>query len=283
MRKNVLITVLLLPVLLGFGMTVPTTSGPSLVLTGTATYDQVRIDAINTEAFLWINGVDLSPYTDGHHYVRLVDSGGKVMWGYIGTGTPTGETLSGVELQSGGSFTDWTGDNPNGWLLYAAEDANNYVTQNPAGEAQYVSNAATACSIKSAANMANAFGAVYKHSLDVTALTLNNFNMIVRKSDLTILVIYNATTVATHASYYTPQDNFQVYLWYLRLTGIACNVTFDDSSFQKVTDPPATAVYIVSTPGGATRTWVEKPAQGVATFYNTLGSTTYYVYNIGDY
>ena len=45
----------------------------------------------------------------------------------------------GASLLTNGDFSAWTGDNPDWWSVYA-EDANNYTTQNPAGQCQIVSN-----------------------------------------------------------------------------------------------------------------------------------------------
>jgi hypothetical protein len=41
----------------------------------------------------------------------------------------------GSELVTNGNFAAWTGDDPDSWALNAAEDANNYITQSPAGKA----------------------------------------------------------------------------------------------------------------------------------------------------
>lgn len=44
----------------------------------------------------------------------------------------------GSELVTNGDFTNWTGDDPDDWTFNGSEDASNYVTENPAGEAQLV-------------------------------------------------------------------------------------------------------------------------------------------------
>lgn len=51
-----------------------------------------------------------------------------------------------TEYLTNGDFTNWTGDNPDNWTV-ANEDANNYVTENPAGVMNIVSNntAAVSC------------------------------------------------------------------------------------------------------------------------------------------
>jgi hypothetical protein len=51
------------------------------------------------------------------------------------------QATTGSELVVNGNFAAWTGDNPDGWTLDGAEDANNYVTQSPTGKAKIVMDA----------------------------------------------------------------------------------------------------------------------------------------------
>ncbi|HSF80931.1 MAG TPA: hypothetical protein VLA49_06835 [Anaerolineales bacterium] len=57
----------------------------------------------------------------------------------INTDAPAISPSFGAELLENGGFTAWTGDNPDSWTV-ALEDANNYITENPAGKANLVSN-----------------------------------------------------------------------------------------------------------------------------------------------
>jgi hypothetical protein len=52
----------------------------------------------------------------------------------VAVNTPT---VGSEILTPNNDFSAWTGDNPDNWSIYSApEDANNYVTENPAGQAQ---------------------------------------------------------------------------------------------------------------------------------------------------
>lgn len=71
-------------------------------------------------------------------------------------------TLSDEVLLNAG-FTAWTGDNPDNWGLDAAEDASNYWTQNPAGQAQCVG-------VRRLNQSAMATNKFWRLALDCTAL-----------------------------------------------------------------------------------------------------------------
>jgi hypothetical protein len=45
----------------------------------------------------------------------------------------------GPELLTNGDFSAWTGDDPDGWAVSGTEDAGSYVTENPAGSCQIIS------------------------------------------------------------------------------------------------------------------------------------------------
>ena len=52
------------------------------------------------------------------------------------------------ELLSNYNFATWSGDNPTGWSKSFTEDANNYVTESPAGKCRFVSDGHLRTSIR---------------------------------------------------------------------------------------------------------------------------------------
>ncbi len=77
------------------------------------------------------------------------------------------EASYGSELITNGDFTNWTGDDPDGWTLLFTEDANNYVTE-VAGKARfYSSDVLVNVGIKQLILEAGSF---YLYSIDVTEI-----------------------------------------------------------------------------------------------------------------
>lgn len=140
-------------------------------------------DSTQTDATLYAIINNYSAAFSGD-YVRVYR--GSVKPADLST-TPAAPTpATGAELLSNGSFTDWTADNPDNWTLSGAEDANNYVTQNPAGQAQIVAD--SFWGIKQYNTTA---GTWYSTTFDVKALVSN-----VVRIDEANVSIFTSTDVA---------------------------------------------------------------------------------------
>lgn len=204
----------------------------------------LRASLIAGTAFFWPVGVDLSRWQDGLHRLTLHDSGAKAAVGWLQAAVPVGESL-GTEKALNGGFAAWTGDNPDSWGV-SNENANNYVTQNPAGVANVISNNTAAITLYQI--IANSTGYLFKLTFNITVATLGwRFST----SDGEI-AIANYTTQGAFAWYATAKDASFSINWF-RHNGGASNFTLDDVSLKQVTDPPSTGARIVSASGGATR------------------------------
>lgn len=85
------------------------------------------------------------------------------------TGLWTNAPVPVTEYLTNGTFADWTGDNPNSWTV-ASEDANNYVTENPAGAMNIVSN--NTSGVSCIQTTATPIGSWIKLEFDLTITTL---------------------------------------------------------------------------------------------------------------
>ena len=73
----------------------------------------------------------------------------------------------GRDLVINGGFTDWTGDDPDSWVVSEVGDATSNVTQNPAGKCQIISDGTNV----SITQVFLQVGATYTATMDVSALT----------------------------------------------------------------------------------------------------------------
>jgi hypothetical protein len=131
--------------------------------------------------------------------------------------TPT----EGGELVTNGDFSAWTGDDPDGWTVLN-EDANNYVTQNPVGQCQLISDNSAPIEIRQSIL---SVGSWYAAAVDCTASIDPSVVYRVGNNTASILAavqLYFATVRASTA------------LVQLFRSG-ACNVTFDNVSVKQLT------------------------------------------------
>lgn len=196
-----------------------------------------RGDFTATNAFFW-SSLDLSPYagTDlGYTPFRIValDGAGKKAIGYIGA-AGAGETLSATEKFVDGGFADDTK-----WVCGAGWSV--------AGGVLGALNAVDTTSSRSFASVLVTVGALYKEVATISGYSTGAF----RFSDgLTNSLEYNSNGAKTH--YYTSRLD-EAYLFFQAVGTTTLNI--DDASLKQVTDPPATAVHIVSSLNGTTRNW----------------------------
>lgn len=208
--------------------------------------DNTRLDITATNAFAWLNGVDLSPYQTGYYELQITDSAGKVLQGYIGQTVPAGEQLDN-ELIGNTTFDDaswWSFGS--GWSVAAGKGV---------GVNAYT---------LSRANVYLA-GCLYKESIEVT------------KTSGSIYALYNGMTApflgATGTMYVTFNASGYIYI-----AGVGTfNGTIDNPSVKRVLDPPSTGCHIVSAQGGGTRAWTNE-----ATGFNRK-DVTGYTYTLIDH
>jgi len=194
-------------------------------------------DFTNNNAFFW-SSLDLSPLAgtdlgETPFYIELVDNAGKKATGYLAA-VGAGETL-GSELVTNGDFavaeppgTAWArgGD----WTIAAG-----VATQ-------------TASTTSISQNNVGISGALLFASLNVIARTGNIGMWLNGVAPVYILPL--AATLGVRTGYAVwPGTNLNMGIY----SNASCTV--DDASLKRVTDPPSTAVHIVSSLNGTTRAW----------------------------
>lgn len=227
------------------------------VATGSVTQANTRLDMTATNAFAWLNGVDLSAYQTGKYYLCLYNAtGGYGACGWISSVAPAGETLSG-ELATG-----WTnGASPNDMETLTSSGLDVSSGINTTGVGLFYLNT----------NM-GADNKLIKYTFDIT---LNSGTMPEFKSggvDLASNTL-KVPTAGLNSGYYS----IATFLYGFK-SASAFDIALASFSFKQVTDPPSTAVKIVSS-DLSTRAWPWKHASFNA---NDSAGITYKVYYAGD-
>lgn len=111
--------------------------------------------------------------------------------------------VRGTNLVVNGDFSDWTGDNPDNWS-HSIEDAGNYVTENPTGKLNFVTDGNThAWSIYQSGVCDSAVE--YGYSFNVVSASANDTIIVGLTSGLNLAVtvagVYTGTFTATGSSY----------------------------------------------------------------------------------
>jgi hypothetical protein len=212
------------------------------IISSEITAGNALIDSTTDNAFIAPVGVDLSPYRG--KFMELWS--GSTLWAqaWISATAPSG--LAETEAIVNGDFSAWTGDNPNSWSFIGTEDANNYITQDPAGQAKM---ARGATGYYHPLQSIITTGGLYHSSIDINAIT-GTFTF---HSGAYIYASY--TTTGTKTAYWTQFYSNSLYLF------LAANstATIDNVSAKCVTMPAATGALLLSTQGGS-RGWAYKHA-----------------------
>jgi len=179
--------------------------------------------------------------------LKVVDSAGKVAWGWL-KAAGSGETLS-AELLTNGDFSGTWGANdvPQGWAIFSAPDASNYLAADDANDRLQVVSDGSAMGVLQATPPLSP-SQLYKYALDIYAVDAGTGKIQIS----TIAAIKTFTAAGAYTGYKTSVsgDN-NVYL----ARSAACDFTANSISIKQVTTPPATGATIVSTPGGSTQNW----------------------------
>jgi hypothetical protein len=221
--------------------------GLRLVHSGSVTQANMKSASINAGAMIDI-GVDWSAYAGDDagstpHMLILYDSAGKRLQGFIGA-SGGGEAL-GAELIINSDFANWTGDDPDNWIV-ENEDANNYVTESPAGVANIISNNTAVLSLYQGSLVVTA-NKLYKVTIVVTINTLGwrGYFPIIAKS------FTNFTNDGTLTFYGTNEGSTTINFY--RHNEGACNFELDSVSLKQITDISTNGVHLHSTKGATNR------------------------------
>jgi hypothetical protein len=222
-----------------------------VVASGTVTQANTRLDLTAINAFAWLNGVDLSAYQTGDYYLCLYNAtGGYAACGYISAVAPAGESLE-ADAIAGWDFTSGWGKTSSATII----DANSFSTTANGG-------------------VGKSFG---------VSLALYKINASAAGSGSIQLLNYAG-------EYYfgagTPLSVVNAYFSMRTSPGCSINavgaqnpVDVATLSFERVLDPPSTAVRIVSTHDGAGRSWTHKHASFNP---NDTAGVTLKIYYVGD-
>jgi hypothetical protein len=235
----------------------------SVVASGSVTLDNTRLDLTATNAFAWLNGVDLSAYQDGNYKLKITDTAGKVASGFIKAQAPTGETLGG-NLVTNPSYETDTNSPPGNWTHYTTHTATATIDGTAPDGNNTTTLVATATGyfgtgrLQSASNSIVA-GSCFKMSFYGKGISggttlragIQGFNDVwwnhILTSNWQEWVHYGIIMDA-----YPPHP-----IHFFSLSG-AMTCVLDLVSLKKITDPPATGVHIVSAQAGATRSWTSE-------------------------
>jgi len=213
---------------------VPYAGNPQMTSIG-STYNYG--DFTSGNAFFWssldlsaLAGTDLG-YTP--HYIEVLDAAGKKATGYL-AGVGAGETL-GSEIITNAADREFSSDTG-----FWVKDAGCTIA---VGVAHFVAVAVNYGLNQNAALLT--YLALYKGILTVSNHVAGNLDI----SSLTRVSLSTGNGLKT--GYIIGSSNGRFYI----IAGTIASLDADDVSFKRVTDPPATAVHIVSALNGTTRNW----------------------------
>jgi hypothetical protein len=219
-----------------------------------------RIDGTAANAFVWLNGVDLSAYQTGNYILWLSD-GTNAAWGYISATAPTGDGSGGA------AYTDMiTGDNSTftsdtgwwtkgtGWTI-----SGGYANADGTG---------TDADCKRLA--LNTVGGLYLSSFDV----IRNSGQVRWQYGGTANsgILRNAS--GTFTEYRTQSISGNIYI-----NSQVLNGTVDNVLMRHVDDPPPTGALILQSKDGP-RGWSNGVAGAFPTALNPNGVNRYTVYKV---
>lgn len=133
--------------------------------------------------------------------------------------TPT----EGSELIVNGDFTNWTGDDPDNWSPNAPEDANNYVTENPGGECQLISDNSVFIGVYQSVLVAKTW---YIVEIDITARVSGS--LAVQAGSANTISLLSSTGSKVIAGIADGPA-------FVLVKNSACDITFDDVSLKALT------------------------------------------------
>jgi len=230
------------------GIVDPADGGQIIDSTG-ATFN--RGDFTSGNAFFW-SSIDLGWYAGAYpgstpFYIELLDAAGKKATGYIGA-VGAGETLS--ELLTNPTFDV----NTDGWMpqsgtlasIVGGQSNNCLEITRVSGNYQYVSQTANLTS----GWLIKVSGYIKSGTSGNEAYQFGPFQLL--GGYLSGTSSGSWTQVSIYKSCITTQANT---FYVIKSTATPGTMLFDEMNLKRVTDPPSTAVHIVSSLNGITRNW----------------------------
>ncbi len=255
------------------------TTVPVVASGGTITQTNTSLDLTDTNAFVWLNGVDLSPYQDGRHMIGIYNvTGGYGILGHISSVAPGGETLGSDLFNVGaGVFTSGTYS----WVPYGTNTIEN---DSNSLKVTYVNNSQCAYDFLRSGDSDLSSDMVIKNLYKLTVDAKVNAGSSVRlnksfggsDSNNSIITVTDFTTVIFYG---TAQSSVRDSYINFSLMGSGEIIWLDNLVLKNVTDPPSTGARIVSTKGGSTREFYYKNASFNP---NSAGGVTYKIFYVGD-
>jgi len=206
---------------------------------GTLTIDNLTIQNVTNPMIA--NFSNKATSDEEKYRITLEDDDSKFAYGWIGE-QDAAEAL-GLEEITNGAFANWTGDDPDDWVI-SAEDAGNYITENPAGSAQIVSDGSA---ISMTQTLALEGGKLYKTTFDVDTVASGSIKVEV---DGWTACTYNST--GSKECYWTAaEDNITFRI----MRNAACDITIDDVVTKEVTSAGIDSVHIYPERYATTTGW----------------------------
>ena len=208
-----------------------------------------RGDLTATNAFFW-SSLDLSSYAGTDlgstpYYIEVLDAAGKKATGYIGA-VGAGETLGSELVVNSGFDTDLAN-----WILIPAEGTIEW----DAGREKFTEPGASV-DMYSSQQITTTQKALYKAQTTIVSTTHRGWlNIGTVQNGETLLSIY--TDIATPGTLTGYVHSPGTSIWITnKFSGPGGNICiYDNSTVKRVTDPPATAIHVVSSLNGTTRNW----------------------------
>lgn len=224
----------------------------TLIAQGAVAASNTQLSLVDGTAFAYFDGVDLSAYQTGKHLLAVYNSTTDLLiaQGYCSATPPAGETLSGSELLTAWTNTDYD------TFTTVGKDITSAI--NLAGTAVGNSNAITWTS-----------GQLFKL---VATLTLNSGTTPIYYYGLGATQLSFRLSAGANTKYRTGVGGAV----YDTIYSDAVNNFSLVNSEQQVTDPPSTGVRIVSAKGGATQNWTTKGSGAVNE------AITYKIWSLGN-
>jgi len=253
-----------------------------IVASGPVTAANSHLDTTAANAFAWLNGVDLSAFQDGRHMLWVYDSSGRGRGGFISSSAPAGETLGTEEVPNNNAVSDSQTETnaTTGFLNYGTPntfESTNAGTPNVGSYHFHVISLGFGLAKGFYKNIAGTVGALYKWSFDGKMVVGGSgiFVQPLNGDDAANLNrVYTETVYTSHIQYGTAKTAYSSI--YISSNLNPCEYYIDNYKQSRVTDPPSTAVKILSAKAGA-RGWLYSDAS-----YDPNTAATYAVLFVGD-
>jgi hypothetical protein len=231
------------------------------VTSGSIAAGDNKLDYTSDNAFIEF-GVDLTSY-HGNHKIVITDSAGKSASGYLHSVAPGGETLGASVILNGDFSGTWTGGLPQSHILTGTITGTSYLEADDVNDRLRIVSDGAVMGVRQAV-----FTVGGMHKITVNVQTVNSGTIKTQFSSDASKIIISGTGGTT--GYRNAEAE---YCQFIR--NEACDVIVNSWAAEPLTDCAATGALIVSTLGGATRSWTS-----VDTGFNPNLACTYAIYRV---